>query len=322
MHIVIVAVIVACCVTASLVIVNLWSRREDSVALSELDMLWASASVACMAGAVLTYAVCWWLLMRALDRGRIEFAPALMLFLVCWPGRYVPGSLPHYGGRLLAGPRAGMSRTAVAASLAYENLFAIASSGLLALLLLLVGFRADVVGSSWAMAAAVLALLSLGALHPAVVRSVIAVAARRVRRLRALDDHVLPAGAVVAIGAAYMVAALFAGLSLYTGVRAVAPGADPPILLVVASYNLAGIAGVLAIFVPSGIGVREGVVVALIGAAVSAPVALAAAVLVRLIAVAVDFAPIAIIAVWHAAGRLWRWHRPAVRDDVRQAQTP
>jgi hypothetical protein len=60
----------------------------------------------------------------------------------------------------------------------------------------------------------------------------------------------------------------------------------------------------LAFAVPSGLGVREGVVVAMLGATLSAPVALAAAVFVRLVAVAADFLPLMTIAAWHAVRRI------------------
>jgi uncharacterized membrane protein YbhN (UPF0104 family) len=87
-------------------------------------------------------------------------------------------------------------------------------------------------------------------------------------------------------------------------VKAISPGAGVPLLLAVAAYNLAGIAGILAFAIPSGIGVREGVVVALMGAAITPPVALGAAVAVRLVAVAADFTPIAAIAAWHGVRRI------------------
>ena len=57
-----------------------------------------------------------------------------------------------------------------------------------------------------------------------------------------------------------------------------------------AAYNIAGIAGMLAFAVPSGLGVREGVTVALLGAFVSPPVALSAAVLARLLTLIADIA--------------------------------
>jgi hypothetical protein len=318
------AALAVCCLAALLAIVRIWDTSAGAVSPDEISRVWAGLAAACMIAAVGTYAVCWFLLMRALERRPVALAAALQLFLVSWPGRYVPGSLPHYGGRLLAGPRIGLSRPAIAASLAYENLFAVATSGILAVALLLARFRGGLAQSNWAIAAACVALLCACALHPSVARRAARLVASRVNRLRAVETHLLGARAVVAIGTAYTFAALCAGLSFYCGLRAVAPHDQPPLLLAIASYNLAGIAGVLAIFVPSGIGVREGVVVAMIGAAVSAPVALGAAVLVRLIAVVVDVLPMALIVATHAIRRTLAGRREPVASpiDARQARVP
>lgn len=300
-----------CLLVAALVVADVWSSSRDSVSLRDLRWQWAALSLLAMCAAVLTYAVCWWLLMGALERSPVAFAPAVQLFLLSWPGRYVPGSLPHYGGRLLAGGRAGLSRPAIAASLVYENLFAVAASGIVGAILLGAGSWGKVASSLWVAGAVVFAAIAAAALHPAVLRACLRLGARRVRRLRPLEEQVLPGAAVVRIGAAYLAGAVFAGCSFYFALCSVAGAGDVPVVLALAAYSIAGVAGLLAVGVPSGLGVREGVVVAILGAAVSPEAALAGAVLVRLVAVVVDFAPLALIAVWYGARRLFE--APTVR---------
>jgi uncharacterized membrane protein YbhN (UPF0104 family) len=142
-------------------------------------------------------------------------------------------------------------------------------------------------------------------LHPAVVRTAIRLSARRVRRLASLEQHILPACDVIRIGAAYSVGYALAGTAFWFALLAVS-GDTPPFLLAVAVYNIAGAAGMLAIAVPSGVGVREGVTVALLAAVVPAPVALSAAVVARLTGVVADLAPLAVIVTVGALYRLVR----------------
>lgn len=294
-----------CFFIAAVIIASTWSSSAGSVSLHEIRWLWAALSVVCMVAALFTYAVCWWLLMRALERRPVAFLPAVRLFLLSWPGRYVPGSLPHYGGRLFAAHRAGYSRAAVASSLVYENLLAVAASGLAAVALLGAGSWGKLAASLWIAAAVAFAALAACALHPAVVRACARFAASRIARLRPLEEQVLPGGIVLRIGGGYLVGAMFAGLSFYTALVSVAGDADVPLLLAIATYSIAGVAGLLAVGIPSGFGVREGVIVALIGAAVSPEVALAGAVLMRLIAVVVDITPLGLIAAWYGLRRLF-----------------
>ena len=298
----------ACLAAAAYGASRVFTHGSDGLALGDVRWSYALLSLLATLAFVVMYAGCWALLVSALERprgrGHIALLPLMRLFLLTWPGRYVPASLPHYGGRLVAAPRLGVSRSAVAASLVYENVFAIAGAGLLSAALLLVAYRENLGGSAWLLAAVAAAPLALAALHPAVARTAIRVASRRVRRLHALEDHILTPAAIVRIGALYVCASVFAGLAFWCALRAV--DASAPLPLALAAYNIAGVAGMLAIAVPSGVGVREGVVVAVIGAVVSPEVALAAAVLARLAGVVADFTPFALILAVDGVSRLRR----------------
>ncbi len=285
-------------------VLRLGSTSIDDLSLGDLHWGFAALATACAASFVVVYALAWWQLVGALAGRRPHLVAALRLFVLTWPGRYTPASLPYYGGRLVAGPKLGLSRGAVTASLVYENIFAIAGSGTLSLALFAVGFRDRIGGGLWFAVACAASACAMLVLHPAVLRRLIGVAAARVVRLRALDDYVLPAGAVLRIAATYAGGAVLSGLAFYFALRSVAPDTHPPLLLAVATYNIAGIAGMLALAVPSGLGVREGVAVALIGAVVSPPVALSAAVLARLLALAADLALAAVALAWALAEKL------------------
>lgn len=292
--------IAACAIAGVFAISRLWSSHSSAVEMDEIRWGYAALALFLYGGFVLTYATCWWTLVRALQSRHVSAAGAMRLFLLAWPGRYVPGSVAYYGGRLVSAPSIGVSRSALAASLVYENVFAIAASGILSVLLLAASFRRDLDMGIWVVAALAAAVFAVASLHPAVARAVIRIAARRISRLRPLEERVLSSGQIVRIGSLYMLGSLLCGLAYFAALRAFS--IHPPLLLAVAAYNLGGIAGMLALFVPGGVGVREGVAVSVLSIAVAAPGALGAAVLLRLLTVVADLAlPAAVLALSFAA---------------------
>ena len=102
--------------------------------------------------------------------------------------------------------------------------------------------------------------------------------------------------------AIYAAAALVAGVALWAALHAL--DVQAPFALVCVAFNVAGIVGMLAVPLPSGMGVREAAVVALLAGVASPSEALAAAVLVRLAGVVADLLPLAPMAVWYGFHRM------------------
>ncbi len=287
------------------------TARSGFDSLSAHSVRWelAAPCVASLVAFAIVYAYCWSMLLRALERRPISQLAAMRLFLVTWPGRYVPASLPYYAARLAAAPAVGARRSVVAASFVYEMLFGIASSGGVATVLLLAMSGGRIGGGAWAIAAVLAAGVCGAMLHPTVPRAAIVLAAKRSRRLAPLEEHLLPPAALLRIFAAYVAGACIVGGSFWLATMAL--GAEVSPLTAIAVYNLAGVAGMLAVAVPGGIGVREGVVVALLSGTVSPPVALAAAVLARLAGVIADLIPLAAIVLFDALRRAGPARQPA-----------
>jgi uncharacterized membrane protein YbhN (UPF0104 family) len=279
----------------------------DSLGGRTLHWHFALLCVVSMLCFAVVYAFCWALLLRALEERPLRRSRLMRLFLLTWPGRYLPASVAHYGGRFVAGPSVGAQRGAIAASFVYENLLTIGAAGAVSIALLLAHSHALLSGSAWAVAAVVAAAMALAALHPAVSGAGIRTMARRLRRLAPLEQRVLPVNVLMRAFAGYVLGALFAGIAFVFAVHALGEDVSPA--TAIAAYNLAGIAGMLAIAVPGGIGVREGVVVALLSGVLPAPVVLAAAVLARLAGIVADLLPMLFIVAFEAAHRLRTAHR-------------
>jgi uncharacterized membrane protein YbhN (UPF0104 family) len=293
--------LILCVAVVLLMMARMWASNGDRVHFADVRWPYAAAALALLLAFVLANAIAWATLLSRLDGGRTAFAPSVRLFLTTWPGRYMPASLAHHGGRVVAGPGIGLTRSTVAASLLYENVFAIATGGGIALCAL-AALHGSAFAAGWVVVAALAAGASLVALHPATARATVRLAAMRIKRLRSLEQHVLPGRDIVVVGALYGACAFIIGAAYWCALQALS--VDAPWWLAMAAYNIGGIAGLLAVFVPSGLGVREGVAAAVLGASVSPGAALSAAILLRLLAVIADVAPLAVLVVAGLVTRL------------------
>src|SRR4029077_19978761 len=113
-----------------------------------------------------------------------------------------------------------------------------------------------------------LALLPLAAAaafaHPRLLVPFANGVARLTGRTELAKESVLSARAMTRAVALYTTSVLANGLGFYFVMRAVAPVGPSEVPAAVGIYNLAGVVGVLAVLVPSGLGVREGVITALV----------------------------------------------------------
>jgi hypothetical protein len=146
-------------------------------------------------------------------------------------------------------------------SVVYENAFLLLGSTVPMLAILLVGRAADgeVTHAVWFAVAAVLPLIVL--LHPSVFHRIVNVLARRALKREVPSEYFLRTGPVWKYQLAFLLPRLINGIGIVAISVALADAPASSWLPLVAAYALAGAVGILAVFVPSGLGVRESVFV-------------------------------------------------------------
>jgi len=271
------------------------SSMRSANALSETtaaDLILLVSAYFCVLAAVLAGGLIWSQLLTALDGGKSSWAKLLRSFLLVWPARYIPGTMPYHAARVLMAEQMGTTRLAVGASIAYETLLAVGAAGLIALIVLLPHGLGDASAVTLMMLASPLLILPV-ALQPGVILLV----TRRlafVPGLAAISrEHLLPTRKSFLVVMAYGGMHCLNGLGFYIVLEALGGGVSPVLALGV--YSAAAAAGVLVFFVPSGIGVREGMAVALLAGTAGAEVALVAASLTRLVTIVADLTPFVLL---------------------------
>lgn len=205
-------------------------------------------------------------------------------YFLSFIARYIPGKVGLILVRIEA--YAGQPPPGVIMATAFEQVASLAA----ALIILLAG-----ISFSPVLFPSNLRLLSLVAvvpvfiiLMPAVLRRMTSIAYRIFRKQEIEIETGL--GTNLAFVGLYMIPSLFHGLSLYFVINALTDLSFAHLLTVTGIYVAAMIAGLFALLVPGGIGIREGALFLVLPALVSNETAVISAVAARLVTVIMELA--------------------------------
>jgi glycosyltransferase 2 family protein len=240
-----------------LLALRLWQLwRREPVDFSHLDGAVFAAAVVSSIVAVAAYGLVWPLLLRRL--GTPAPLSWISLFFKSQLGKYLPGSVWQYAGRIGLARKGGVplqrAVVSVAAEIGYSALAAAAASSLILGMPVASGVLLGLAG-----------LLALGVAHRRRLLSPLAhepslASTGRIDRQSLLSAlRAAPQAIVLYLG----VWGLY-GLAFWTTGRALfdIPGTELPRYIGI--FALAWLAGLVAVFAPGGIGVREAVIAALL----------------------------------------------------------
>lgn len=215
---------------------------------------------------------------------------AIATHCLSWVLKYVPGQVGSFANKVLWASRRGISKTVVSLSFVYENVMLQLASIVPSVIILLFAVGGDLFIEN-----PVTLLLPLVLLVPLVLVAVGPVfrpattwLARRVLRREIDQDAFLSSGSTLALLAGYLLPRVLNGAGfvlIALDITTVEPAA---ILPLAAAYVLAGAIGILAIFVPSGLGVREAVIVLIASQFIPIADAIVLSLLARLYATIAD----------------------------------
>lgn len=295
------------------VFVAWYLARLDFNTLDDLHPRYGFLAVATVVGLLYRYwGVFVWLailkgLGAAIPAGRSGFAA---VYAKAWLGRYLPGKVTWILGKIYFASAKGIPRRKLGAAAVLEGGLQTGVSLLLALLLLTLDARLDVISPSMRM----LLLLTGGAIFvtllPPVFNRLLAVIYSRLKKQALPIDDKVDAKTLMSGGVLYAVGFLLTGISYLLFTMAFIPELTTgDFLFVVGTFNLAGAIGIIALFAPSGLGVRESVQLLLLPVVMPAELALVVTMAARLWSVAVDVVFFAIANGFHT----WRSRAAAAR---------
>ncbi|HYN56293.1 MAG TPA: lysylphosphatidylglycerol synthase domain-containing protein [Motilibacterales bacterium] len=270
---------------------NWQAVRSDLQVLSWVDLL---ASGVAGALAVTCSGMGWRVVLTGLGQ-RVPVHPALTMFFAGQLGKYVPGSVWTAAIQAELGRRRDIAGSTMLVSYLLALMIAVATGGLVGLLVL-VGGEGSPATALWMLLMA--AIVGAALARPAWLNSGLAWAFARAGRTP--PPIALPGRALAASVAWLMACWTFFGLHAWLLARPLGAGAAD-LAPTVGAFALAFVAGVLVVPLPAGAGVREGVLVAALAGSIGAPAALTVSLVSRLVLLGVDLVLAGLFGVGGAA---------------------
>ena len=263
---------VALAVAAGIYFLHHAATAFGSVRTTELSAARLAAAVAVMLPAYLVAvplaAVMWRRLLRAMG---VAFTAGWAYAIVAFTqfAKYLPGNVAHHVGRVVVARPLGGDLTRLSLSVVYENLLtALAAAHLTAVLLVLrpVPALEPFLPTPWR--PWLLLAVTVGAAFGFVLLRVLVAKVQSMRGAPVdAANHVATPGpsALLACYAVALLSFLVVGLGFTAMAPVIAPGSGFPYLALCGAFAAAWVIGLLVPGAPAGLGIREGVLLVLVG---------------------------------------------------------
>ena len=270
----------------------LYLRSVDFSKLSLHDISWPYLLIASVISLFFRYwgAFIWRTILVALGAKDLpNFTTLTHIYARAWMGRYIPGTVTWIAGKIYLANKVGISKSRLAVSSLLEGGMQIIA--LMAVSMLLLGFdpRLDVIAPQVKILMAALGIVLLFFLSPPVFNRLLHAVHMLIKREAPGAELRINGRAVLRSFTLYAIGAFIAGLSYFFLTRALAAQTSwHDFLFIVGAFNLAGALGMVAVFAPSGIGVRDGIQLVLLSLIMPKEIALIITIFSRLWSAIID----------------------------------
>jgi glycosyltransferase 2 family protein len=267
----------------------------------EFSWLWLAATLLFALAVPLT-GLLWSRIVRWLEpTAEVTAREAMTVQAASWLLKYVPGQVGSVVNKVLWGAKKSISRMLIVISFVYENVFLQLASIAPSAVILLISLGPEIFGRNFTLLllpVLILVPLALVAWKPLFHRAV-NLAARRALKQEVPERYFLSTPRALASAVEFVGPRAINGIGFVLIAASVTEVTPAEWLPFAAAYVLAGAIGILAVFVPSGLGVREAVIVLILGQYMPTTEAIIIALLARLLSTLAD----ALIALFYAALR-------------------
>jgi glycosyltransferase 2 family protein len=276
--------VVAYFITNSL-IVN-WQKLQDvTINFGLLSVV----SIICFVGSVITTGVLWGSLLRRLSGEPISHKDSIRVQIASWLLKYIPGQVGSFTGKLAWGADKGFSKKTITVSFIYENVMLVIASTIPTLPILAFVFLGHLNSPSLALFLPfILAVPLIVLIWQPIFYRVINLAMRLIGKMPLEKEFFLNDLELLAQFFKFLLPRVLLALGFIAIAESVTDVSLSMYLGLGAAYVLAGVIGILVLFVPSGLGVREGIIILLLRVYFPFEIAFVIAALARLYATVAD----------------------------------
>jgi hypothetical protein len=206
-----------------------------------------------------------------------------------WMGRYIPGTITWIAAKIYLANALGISKSRLTVSSLLEGVVQIVALMVVSMFLLGLDSRLNVISDTIKLALICIAILCLIILNPMIFNALIRKAYLIIKKQEPGPDLKINGIATFQSFILYSIGAFLSGSSFFLLVKSVDPSISSNLYLyLVGTYNLSGAIGMATPLLPSGIGVRDGVLFVLLSIVLPGEIAVVLTILSRLWSAAVD----------------------------------
>lgn len=281
-------------IVAVLLFLYLYMKGTDFSQLKAVRIDWGLVVVASLWGLVFRYfmVVIWRVILRALGAEELPgFGIMAEVYAKAWISRYIPGTVTWIAGKIYMASRFGISKSRLAVSSLLEGGMQVVAAVIVSLLLIGFNPHIETIPLYVRIVTIVISCISLFVLIPPVFNRLLHFASVTIKKQKPGEELRINFSAVTKSFLLFVVGTFINGTAFYYVSTAITGHSSISLYFyVVGAFNLAGAIGMATPLLPSGVGVRDGIVLVLLGAVMSKDIALAITVFSRLWQVAVDAA--------------------------------
>lgn len=279
--------------TLLVVFLALYLRSIDYSEFQNLHVVWKYLIIASVLGLFTRFfqVFIWFVILNSLgaDNLRNNTRQLIYVYAKSWLGRYIPGSATWILGKIYFASKHGVSKNKLAVSSLLEGGLQVTVVMAVALLMLVFDQRLDVIDVRFKILMVAIVACCLVAIMPFVFNRVVATIYKILKKKSLHLEHYATRQTIVRGASLYTVGAFLSGISLFFIAKAIYPQLGySDIWFVMGVGNLAAAVSMLAVFAPSGLGVREGIQLTLLSLIMPTELALLVTITTRLWGVAMD----------------------------------
>ena len=276
-----------------IVFVGLYVQNLDFSEVNLANFSWYYFFLAAIAVMISRYyaTFIWVSILKRLGAKNVSYSKELIyVYAKSWLGRYIPGKAPWILGKIYFASNKGVSKNKLGVSSLLEAALQITVTFAIAFLILALDTRTEIFDSWIRLLMTVAFIGCIIVILPPVFNRVLSVIYRVIKKKPFSPEHHIDTKTVLAGIRLYIGGAIIGGFAFFFIAKAVYPEiAWEDFFYIFGASSLANAISMVAIFAPSGIGVREGVQVALFSVIMPIEIALSIAVITRIWFLIIDF---------------------------------
>ena len=273
-------------IAAAMVFFVLYLRSIDWQRIRHLHLAWGYLVAATVFATAFRYwgVVIWRYILTDLGAKNLpEFTVMAEVYAKSWMGRYIPGTVTWIAGKVFMASSHGISKSRLAVSSLLEGGMQIIAVMVMSMFLLGFDSRLNVIPVQYKLLMILCAAALLLILTPAIFNRILRLAFLLAKKKDPHQELLINGRAVARSFLMYSFGSLILGVAEFFIARTVDPALPlSDFWFIVGAFNLAGALGMLAIGVPSGLGVRDGAILLLLTTILPKELALAITVTSRL----------------------------------------